>query len=87
MSEKHEMSTKEVELFLELPVIATIKNHSKVREAIAYRTPVVVHAPHSSVSRQIKNIAYKISGEEAPKPSVMDEIKAFFGKSLSLSFE
>ncbi len=87
MSEKHEMSVKEVELFLELPVIATIKDHHKVREAIAYRTPVVVHAPHSSVSRQIKNVAYKIAGEEAPRPSVVDGIRAFLGKSISLSLE
>ena len=87
MSEKHEMSVKEVELFLELPVIATINDHHKVREAIAYRTPVVVHAPHSSVSRQMKSIAYKIAGEEAPRPSVMDGIKAFFARSISLSFD
>ncbi|MFH1126772.1 MAG: AAA family ATPase [archaeon] len=87
MSEKHEMSAKEVELFLELPVLATIRNHRKVREAIAYRTPVVVHSPHASVSKQIRNIAYKLLEQEPPKESVVDKIKTFLQKDIRLSFE
>lgn len=87
MSEKHEMSAREIELFLELPVLATIRNHRKVREAIACRTPVVSHSPHASVSKQIVNIAYKMLEQEPPKESAVDKIKTFLQKDIRLSFE
>lgn len=84
-SEKYEMSAKEVGLFVDLPVLATIKNHRKVREAIACRTPVVVYSPHSAASVQLKNMAYKIVGQEPPKESIVDKVKMLLEKEVTVS--
>lgn len=86
MSEKYEMSAKEVELFVDLPVLAVIRDHRKVRESLACRTPVVVHSPYSVPSVQIKNMAYKILGEEPPRESILDKAKMLLEKDVTVSF-
>lgn len=87
MSEKYEMSIKDIELFTGLLVLATLLNHHKVRESIACRTPVVIHSPHSAVSRQINRLAYRVLDLEPPKESLMDKVKGLFERSIMLSFE
>lgn len=85
--EKHEMSAKSIETMTEVPVLAVIKDHRKVREAIACRTPVVAHAPNAAVSRQIRMLAHKILDREPPAESLTDKVKALLDRDLVLSLE
>jgi cell division ATPase MinD len=65
--EKHEVSLEDVGNFLELPVLGVIKEDRRVREAIAKKMPVLLHKPRASSSKQIRQIAEKLAGEERRK--------------------
>jgi septum site-determining protein MinD len=65
--ERFELGDKEIEKALNLPVLAKIPEHKKVRECIANKKPIVVHQPDSSVSYEVKKLAHKLAGEKPPK--------------------
>lgn len=79
-NEAHEMSDNEIEEFVEVPIIAKITNHRKVREAIASRQPVVLYDSESKPSREINKLACLLVGEEAPKETLKHKIKDFFDR-------
>lgn len=67
--DKHEMSVEEVEDFLGAPVISKVNYDSSVRSAIAKKEPVVMHKPRNIASKQFRNIALHLVGEEPKKVS------------------
>jgi septum site-determining protein MinD len=80
-NEKHELTDKEIEEFVESPIIAKIGNHRKVREAIAHRTPLNLHAPGSKPAREVHKLACIVLGEEPPKDTFADTLRDIFDRS------
>ncbi len=58
----HELSTREIEDMLELPVLAVIPEDENVKKAIAKRVPVVKYSPNSPASIEFKKLAGQIVG-------------------------
>ena len=77
--ERFELNKEYIEDFLGLPVLAVIPEHKKVREAIAIKTPVFLHAPRLNVSKEIMKLSCMIAGEEIPKIGIWERFKAFLG--------
>lgn len=63
----YELSRKEVEILTEMPVIASIPNDKNVHKSLAHRTPLVLHKPRSSASREMKRLAGCLIGVEEEK--------------------
>jgi len=64
---RHELSEKEVEILTELPVIASIPHDMNVHKSLAERTPIVLHKPRSSASKELTRFAGWLVGEEEEK--------------------
>ena len=64
---RHELSKKEVEILTELPVIASIPHDMNVLKSLAERTPIVLHKPRSSASKELTRFARWLVGEEEEK--------------------
>jgi septum site-determining protein MinD len=78
--EDFEVGRKHIEDLLELPIIAAIPEHRKVREAIAMKTPVVAYSPNSRASMEIKRLAHSLLGEALPPPGTWQKILGFFAR-------
>ncbi|NOX71158.1 MAG: P-loop NTPase [Candidatus Micrarchaeota archaeon] len=71
--ERFEITDKVIEDVLELPIIAKIPEHKKVREAIALKIPMTAYAPRSKVSVELKKLSHHLTGEEMPKESLLEK--------------
>ncbi|MBI2579464.1 MAG: P-loop NTPase [Candidatus Aenigmarchaeota archaeon] len=61
----HEMRTEDVQNMLgDAEILAKIPEHIDVQKAIAKRNPVVLSAPNSPASREIRKLAGRIAGIE-----------------------
>jgi septum site-determining protein MinD len=78
--EDFEIEPHHIEDIMDLPVIASIPEHKKVREAIAMKTPVVNHSPNSKASIEIKRLAHLLLGEEFPEPGIWERFLGLFRK-------
>lgn len=65
---KHELTNREIEAMLELPIVAEIPEDVHVPQAIAAKTPVVHHKPHAPSSHKIRKLAADLIGVEAMHP-------------------
>ncbi len=74
---RHEMSVKEIEEMLSIPVISSIPEDIWVKRSIAARMPVVNFRPDAPASIEMKALAAKLAGVEY-KPS-LGFAKRFFG--------
>ncbi len=61
---RHEMSVKEIEEMLGIPVISAIPEDIWVKRAIAARKPVVNFRPSAPASIEMKSLAAKLAGIE-----------------------
>jgi len=59
----HELSIREIEDMLELPVLAKIPEDENVKKAIARRIPVVKYNPYSPASIEFKKLAAQLIGQ------------------------
>jgi septum site-determining protein MinD len=66
--EKYELTNKEVEELIELPVISTIPMDKNVLRSLALKMPVVLFSPNSPSSKEFVRLAAKIAGEEYVEP-------------------
>lgn len=80
--DKYELTKKEVEDLVELPVISTIPMDKNVLRSLALKMPVVLFSPNSSSSREFVRLAAKILGEEEEEPQGIfyNFVKLFRGK-------
>jgi len=62
--EKYELTAKEVEELVELPVISSIPMDKNVYRSLALKIPVVLFSPNSPASKEFVKLAAKILGEE-----------------------
>jgi len=61
-SPKHEYNLDEIEIISEFPVLARIKEHKKMAEALHTKTPMTILDETNIISREIKNFASAICG-------------------------
>jgi septum site-determining protein MinD len=62
-SRKHEMRMEDIQNMLEdAEILASIPEHIEVQKAIARRNPVVLNAPNSPPSREIRKLAHRVVG-------------------------
>lgn len=73
-SPKHEYNLGEIEKISEIPVVAKIKDHTKMAEALHKKTPLSILDETNIISREIKNFAAAICGSP--------EKEGFFEKLL-----
>jgi len=78
--ENFEVGSHHIEDILELPVIANIPEHKRVRESIALKRPVVTCFPNSKASIEMKRLAHFLLGEELPKPGFWQRFISYFNK-------
>jgi len=59
----HELSDKEIEDMLELPILAKIPEDENIKKAIARRIPVVKYNPYAPSSLEFKRLAAQLIGQ------------------------
>ena len=59
---KHEFDLKKIEETSEIPVLARIRDHKKMAEALSKRTPITVLDRRNIVSKEIENFSSAICG-------------------------
>jgi len=62
--DKTDVKLKEIEEFLNLPILGKIPEDRTVRRALNAKEPVVTYKPHAKSSLKIKEIAAKLAGIE-----------------------
>ena len=75
-SPKHEFNTNEIETISDIPVMAKIRDHKKMAQALNYKTPITLLDSANTISREIKRFASAICGSP--------EKEGFFQKLLPL---
>lgn len=79
--EKYELTPKEVEDLIELPVISTVPMDKNVLRSLALKMPVYLFSPGSPSSREFVRLAAHIIGEEyAPEGFLAGIMKLFSRK-------
>lgn len=63
-NEKSEINTKEIESFLNLPVLGCVPFDKEVRRSVFHRTPVVAFNKHSPAAVEFKKIGARLLGQE-----------------------
>ena len=58
----YELSEEEIEETLSLPILAAIPEDPKVYESLSKRKPVVIYAPKSPASRELRKLAQALIG-------------------------
>ena len=76
---KYEISRKEIEARLGLPVIASIPYDEKIEEALAKRLPVVSCSPRSKSSISFKKLSAHLLGKKLVKKTFGMKLAEFFG--------
>jgi len=76
--EKGEPGLDEIESFLDAPIIGHVHEDKNVRASIRHKQPVVLHRPNSVASRQFRQIAANLMGEE-PSSSELSLVQRIFG--------
>ena len=81
-SPKHEYNLGQIESYSDIPVVAKIKDHIRIAEALHKRKPITIHAPHNTVSKEIRKLAAAMSNEEGPKDTFIEKLlkNPFVGK-------
>lgn len=59
---RYELNNGEIESMIDSRVLCRIPEDRAVPASIAYRMPVVLYAPRSKVSMELKRLAYNVSG-------------------------
>jgi len=75
-SPRHEYNLKEIESISEVPVLARIKDHKKIAQALHAKTPITILDETNTISKEIKNFASAIAGSP--------EQEGWFQKFISL---
>jgi septum site-determining protein MinD len=78
--EKYELTPKEVEELIELPVISNIPVDKNIPRSLALKMPVVVFSPNSSSSKEFIKLAAHVLGEEYEPEGFFYNIMKFFSK-------
>ena len=76
--EKYELTAKEVEGLVEMPVIASIPVDKNVPRSLSLKTPVTIYQPNSSASKQIISLAAKLIGVEYKPPGFFSRMFKFW---------
>jgi len=61
-SPKHEYNLNEIEIISEIPVVAKIKEHKKMAQALHEKKPITILDETNTISREIKKFASAICG-------------------------
>ena len=77
----HEMTDAEIEDLTEIPVIAKVPHHRKVRHSVAARAPAVINYPDSKPAREIIRLACMLSGEKPPADTLVHKIGDWFDRA------
>jgi MinD-like ATPase involved in chromosome partitioning or flagellar assembly len=65
--ERYELDVKEIEETLGYPVISSIPEDSKVKEALSYKKPVSLYAPKAPAGKELKRLAGVLAETKEPK--------------------
>lgn len=74
----YEMTLKEVEEFLDVPVVARIHDDKGMVEAMFFRKPITIHNKHNPVSKEIRRFASSLCG--MPEKGFFDFLTSAFKK-------
>lgn len=61
-SPKHEYNLNEIEIISEIPVMAKIRDHKKMAEALRYKMPITLLDKRNIISKEIKRFSSAICG-------------------------
>lgn len=78
--EKYELTPKEVEELIELPVISNIPVDKNIPRSLALKMPVVVFSPNSSSSKEFVKLAAHVLGEKYEPEGFFYNIMKLFSK-------
>ena len=74
-SPRHEMNLSEIEKKSNIPVLAKIKEHKKMAEALFHKKPITIHDWRNTISKEIRRFASALCG-------VPEEPSGFFQRFL-----
>ncbi len=77
--EKGEPSLDEIEGFLDAPLLGHVHEDNNVRASIRHKQPVVLHRANSVASKQFRQIAANLLGEEPAELSLVQRIFGWLG--------
>jgi len=72
-SPKHEYDLNQIEAITQIPVLARIKEHRKMAEALHEKIPITKLDPSNTISKEIKNFASAICGSPE-KPGIFQKL-------------
>jgi cell division ATPase MinD len=77
----HEISHREVESFLGMPIIGIVNEDTAVRKATAMKEPVVLQKPRSLAAKQFGTVAARLIGRESRQinPSPVHRLFGWLG--------
>lgn len=64
----YELSNRQIEEMLEVPVIVNVPEDVAIPQSIAMKTPVVSYKPRSKSAREFKRLAMFVAGERFEEP-------------------
>jgi MinD-like ATPase involved in chromosome partitioning or flagellar assembly len=64
--ERYELDVKEIEETLGYPVISSVPEDSKVKEALSYKKPVALYAPKTPAGKELKRLAGVLTDAKEP---------------------
>jgi len=73
-SPRHEYNIDDIEEISKIPVLARVKDHKKMVEALSNKIPISAYDPSNPVSREIRSLASAISGEPESKEGFLRRI-------------
>jgi MinD-like ATPase involved in chromosome partitioning or flagellar assembly len=61
---RYELSLKDIEQFLEVPVLARISDDKEMVRSVFFRKPLVLHNPSNKISKEVRRFASALAGSK-----------------------
>ena len=78
-----ELSINDIEELAGVPVLAVLKDDTKVLEALSETTPISLYAPRSNAGVEFRKLAAALIGENYEEPGFLAKLKSVFGGKVS----
>lgn len=78
-----ELSIDDIEELADVPVLAVLRDDTKVLEALSETTPVSLYAPRSNAGIEFRKLAATLIGEKYAEPGIWAKMKSIFGGNYS----
>ena len=79
----YEISSKDMEELTGIPIVAVLKENTRVLESLSKVKPITMYSPSSNVSREYNKLAAYICGEQYKEPNIMSKTIGYLKDDLN----